>query len=90
MTDLRPCRGTILIVDDQENNVRILERMLRKAGYEQLASSTDPRDAQPLFEQHQPDLVLLDLHMPYLDGFGVLARLAPHIAPRAPTCPSWC
>jgi putative two-component system response regulator len=81
MTDLRPCRGTILIVDDQENNIRILERMLRKAGYEQLASSTDPRDAQPLFEQHRPDLVLLDLHMPHLDGFGVLERLAPYIAP---------
>ncbi|MCL4846795.1 MAG: response regulator [Acidobacteria bacterium] len=81
MTDLRPCRGTILIVDDQENNIRILERMLRKAGYEQLVSSTDPRDAQPLFDQHRPDLVLLDLHMPHLDGFGVLERLAPYIAP---------
>lgn len=77
MADHERQPGCILIVDDQENNVWILERMLRKVGYDQLVSTTDPRTALPLFEQHTPDLVLLDLHMPYLDGFGVLAQLSP-------------
>lgn len=72
-------RGTILIVDDQENNVRILERMLRKDGYERLFGTTDPRQAVGLFREHSPDLVLLDLHMPYLDGFAVLEQLRPFI-----------
>jgi putative two-component system response regulator len=72
-------RATILVVDDQENNIRILERLLRKSGYDQLVTATDPREAVGLFRQHQPDLVLLDLHMPYLDGFQVLEQLAPEI-----------
>jgi putative two-component system response regulator len=71
-------RGSILIVDDQDNNVRILERMLGKAGYEPPASTTDPRRALGLFLEHRPDLVLLDLHMPHLDGFGVLEQLRPY------------
>jgi putative two-component system response regulator len=71
--------GRILIVDDQENNVRILERMLRRQGYDDLVSTVDPRRAIPLFVEHRPDLLLLDLHMPYLDGFGVLEQVAPHI-----------
>jgi putative two-component system response regulator len=76
MPDCPRLPGRILIVDDQENNVRILERMLRKAGYDDLFSATDPRAAIPLFLEHQPDLILLDLHMPYLDGFGVLEQVA--------------
>jgi putative two-component system response regulator len=72
-------QGTILIVDDQENNIRILERLLRKSGYDRLVTTTDPRETLHLFRQHRPDLVLLDLHMPYLDGFGVLEQLAPEM-----------
>jgi putative two-component system response regulator len=72
-------RATILIVDDQDNNIRILERLLRKSGYDRLIATTDPREAVALFREHEPDLVLLDLHMPYLDGFGVLEQLGPEI-----------
>lgn len=79
MADIQRQAGCILIVDDQENNIRILERTLRRAGYDQLFSTTDPRKAVPLFLEHQPDLVLLDLHMPYLDGFGVLEQVGPHV-----------
>ena len=79
MADTDRQAGCILIVDDQENNVRILERMLRKEGYDQLVSTIDPRRALPLLEAHKPDLILLDLHMPYLDGFGVLEQFSPHI-----------
>jgi signal transduction histidine kinase len=70
----------ILIVDDQEQNVRLLERLLQQAGYTTLESSTDPRRVLPLFTEFQPDLILLDLMMPHLDGFGVMQELAGHIA----------
>jgi signal transduction histidine kinase len=74
-------RAKILIVDDQEQNVRLLERLLQHAGYTTLESSTDPRLVLPLFSAFQPDLILLDLMMPHLDGFGVMRELAGHIAP---------
>jgi signal transduction histidine kinase len=70
----------ILIVDDQEQNVRLLERLLQQAGYTTVESTTDPRRALPLFSEFQPDLILLDLMMPHLDGFGVMRELAGHIA----------
>jgi len=73
-------RAKILIVDDQEQNVRLLERLLQHAGYTMLESSTDSRLVLPLFSEFQPDLILLDLTMPHLDGFGVMRELAGHIA----------
>lgn len=79
MTDALDRPATILIVDDQEPNVRVLERILERAGYGRVVSTTDSRRAVALFEAHRPDLVLLDLHMPYLDGFAVLEQLAPRI-----------
>ena len=65
----------ILIVDDQEANVRLLERVLQQAGFENVKSTTDSRLAIPLYVGFQPDLVLLDLHMPHLDGFQVMEEL---------------
>jgi signal transduction histidine kinase len=66
----------ILVVDDEEANVRILERILEGAGYTGLLRTTDPREALILYEQHRPDLVVLDLRMPEMDGFEVLERLS--------------
>src|SRR5690606_3336581 len=60
-----------LLVDDEEPNLRLLERILERAGYTQYKSTTDPRDALPIFLEFEPDLVLLDLHMPHIDGFAV-------------------
>jgi putative two-component system response regulator len=65
----------ILIVDDQELNIHVLQRILRDAGYSHIRSTTDPCAAVALFVEYQPDLVLLDLQMPVLDGFGVLERM---------------
>ena len=62
----------ILIVDDEEANVRLLERTLQRWGYTNLVTTTDSREALPLFTQHRPDLILLDLMMPYMDGFQVM------------------
>jgi putative two-component system response regulator len=68
--------AVILIVDDQEPNVRLVEALLRKAGYANVHSTTDSRRALPLYDQLQPDLVILDLRMPHLDGFGVMEELS--------------
>jgi signal transduction histidine kinase len=72
-------KARILIVDDEPANVRLLERMLMRAGYLHLRSTTDAREAARLFLAFQPDLLLLDLLMPYLDGFEVMQHLAPHM-----------
>src|SRR5881396_4163009 len=70
----------ILIVDDESANVRLLERVLEREGYTNLKSTTDARQALPLYTEFRPDLVLLDLAMPYLDGFQVLERIKPLIS----------
>lgn len=69
----------ILIVDDQLANVRLLDRLLRRAGYTALTGTTDPRRVMPLFSASEPDLVILDLHMPHLDGFALMQALGPAI-----------
>jgi signal transduction histidine kinase len=71
--------ASILIVDDQEANVRLLDLILRRAGYTRLTSTSDSLQAVALFSQVEPDLVLLDLAMPELDGFGVIEQIAPLI-----------
>ncbi len=69
----------ILIIDDEPANVRLLERLLQQEGFAALESATDPRQALPLFTAFNPDLVLLDLHMPHLDGFAVMNQFKPRI-----------
>lgn len=75
MSQQSPERARILIVDDEPVNVRLLERLLARAGYPQVTSTTDPRRVGRLVEALDPDLVLLDLHMPHRDGFAVLEDL---------------
>ncbi|QCB45557.1 response regulator [Hydrogenophaga sp. PAMC20947] len=66
----------LLIVDDQAANVRLLERMLGESGYSNVASTMDPLQACSLHQQHDYDLILLDLQMPGLNGFEVMAELS--------------
>jgi putative two-component system response regulator len=68
-------RGKILIVDDQEANVLLLERMLRGAGYLFIASTTDPYQVCALHLANRYDLILLDIEMPGMDGFEVMEAL---------------
>ncbi len=72
--------ATILIVDDEEMTVRLLKRMLQRAGYTQVHTSTDPREVPDRFREIRPDLVLLDLHMPDSSGFEVLEQLRAGLA----------
>jgi len=79
--DERYLNAPILIVDDQEVNLRLLELVMQQAGYNQIALTTDPREVVPLFTSFKPDLLLLDLHMPHLDGYAVMEQLKPHLSP---------
>ena len=65
----------LLIVDDQEANVRLLERGLASAGYTSISSTTNPFEVAELYRQGRFDLVLLDLLMPGMDGFQVMEKL---------------
>lgn len=65
----------ILIIDDEPANVRLLERMLNRAGYRQVTGSTDSRRVVDLYAEVRPDLVLLDLNMPHVNGFEAIQRL---------------
>lgn len=67
--------ASILIVDDQDANVKLLEQMLRNAGYQRITSTMDPRTVCPLHSEHRYDLILLDLQMPDMDGFQVMEGL---------------
>lgn len=66
----------ILIVDDVDANVRLLERALRGAGYKAVSSTMEPLEVCRLHRENNYDLILLDLQMPRLDGFGVMEGLA--------------
>jgi putative two-component system response regulator len=72
--------ASILIVDDEEANVALLARMLKQAGYWNCTTLTDPRRFWDTLTAIDPDLVMLDLHMPFLDGLEILERLGAETA----------
>src|SRR5688500_10016717 len=65
----------ILVVDDQEANVMLLERLLAGAGYTSVATTMNPREVVERHRQHHYSLILLDLQMPGMDGFQVMDAL---------------
>ena len=75
LTEQDILNASILIVDDQENNVLLLEKMLRNAGYARITSTMDPKTVCALHSTHRYDLILLDLQMPEMDGFQVIENL---------------
>ena len=76
----------ILIVDDQEPNVILLERMLEQWDYDKVSVTTRSDAVPNLCAELEPDLLLLDLQMPKPDGFELMEILAPRItgSPRMP------
>ena len=74
-SDIR--RARILVVDDEPVNVQLLEFLLKTSGYDQVSSTTDPRQVAALHLQHSYDLIILDLQMPHMDGFQVMEALKP-------------
>ncbi|EKU83460.1 EAL domain-containing protein [Massilia timonae] len=75
LSDIR--RARILVVDDEPVNVQLLEYLLKTTGYENVSSTYDPRQVVALHLKHRFDLIILDLHMPGMDGFEVMEALKP-------------
>lgn len=65
----------ILIVDDQPANVALVDRVLRQSGYSHISSLSDSRHIIDRLRAFQPDLVVLDLMMPHVDGYSVMTQL---------------
>ncbi|TXT38468.1 MAG: response regulator receiver [Comamonadaceae bacterium] len=75
MDDSKLLQASILIVDDLEFNINLLERVLAKAGYTSVSSTTNPREVSALHRKNHYDLILLDIEMPDMDGFQVMRRM---------------
>jgi Response regulator containing a CheY-like receiver domain and an HD-GYP domain len=69
----------ILVLDDEETNLRLLRRILEKSGYGPIETLSSGRDIEKVVEEFKPHLMLLDLHMPEMDGFDILQVLSGQI-----------
>ena len=65
----------ILIVDDEPANLKLLDKMLGNQGYQNLILVSDPREVIARYQAARPDLILLDINMPHLDGYQVMELL---------------
>ena len=75
ISDNNILNARILIVDDNQANVNLLEKILDHAGYSSVLSITDSRETLDFYKSFSPDLILLDINMPHLDGYQVMAQL---------------
>jgi putative two-component system response regulator len=79
MRDLQQAR--VLLVDDEPSNLLLLRKILTRAEIEHVEATSDPRDAAALWTEFRPDLLLLDLQMPHLDGFAVMGQIQDGLEP---------
>jgi len=73
--DAKIFESKIMIVDDEPANIRLLEGLLKGKGYACIESISDPRETIEFYQEFQPDLVLLDLNMPHVNGLQVLEQI---------------
>jgi response regulator RpfG family c-di-GMP phosphodiesterase len=71
----------VLIADDNPVNAQFFRMILRGAGYEQIKTTHSAETVEDLVRGWDPDLLVLDLHMPKLTGFEVLGRVREHLVP---------
>lgn len=71
----KPC--TILVVDDEPYMIRLLQHHIERAGY-RLVKATNGREALERIAEDQPDLIIMDVMMPEINGLEVLAELRNH------------
>lgn len=69
----------ILVVDDEPANLKLLDAMLRMQGYANTEFVSDPRLVLDAWIERKPDLILLDINMPFMDGYQVMAQIRAHI-----------
>ncbi len=74
MSELNP-DARLLIVDDCVANISLLRNILNRLGFTQIVTITDSRETFACVEEFKPDLIILDLNMPLLDGFVVMQQL---------------
>lgn len=72
-TTVRDAR--ILVIDDEAANLALMRQVLAREGYRAVTTEADPQRAVDRFRALAPDLVILDLMMPGLDGFALLDAL---------------
>jgi putative two-component system response regulator len=75
MTSETTKQSRILIVDDEPANLKLLEKMLRAEGFSNLLLIADSRQVKDAYCAEPTDLILLDINMPYLSGYEVMAQL---------------
>lgn len=68
--------GTVLIVDDEPHIRRYIALILRKLGSPQIIEAGNGEEAIALFAEHHPDLVLMDVNMPVMDGLQALEQIS--------------
>lgn len=74
----------VLIVDDNTVNIELMLDLLDEYGFENIHGINDSREVLPYCQQHLPDLLLLDIRMPHLDGYAVIEQLRTHFAEQTP------
>jgi PAS domain S-box-containing protein len=80
MTDRALAEARILVVDDEASIVRLFVRAIQSAGYTHVHGTTDPTEVPALLDSLAPDLVVMDLSMPGLDGFAVLEEISSRLS----------
>ena len=75
MSDFAVTEARILAIDDEQTNLRLVERLLESVGYRQVETTSDPAHGLARCQEESFDLVLLDLNMPGMDGYEVMRHL---------------
>ncbi len=70
--------STVMMVDDDPLMLEVVQTYLEEAGYVSFITTSQPKEAMALFVQHRPDILLLDLMMPEVTGFDILAEVRGH------------
>ena len=66
---------SVLIVDDESDLLELLQSIFERAGYTKNATASSGKEALSMFRNHQPDMIILDVMMPGIDGFTVLKEI---------------